>query len=131
MNLQEQTYRIKQIMNIIDEGLNDTSWSNKDGDKITLKDLLKATEDIPVKNFSVKKLKKHLLTWENDDNEISKIDKADLKYPILVFVNDKGSIITIIDGHHRIHKAIRNKMKTIKAKLIPLNNLPNRIRKIF
>jgi hypothetical protein len=112
-------------------GLYDTSWENDEGDKITLMDLLNATEDIPVSKVSVNKLKKHLLTWNGDKEEIEKIEKSDLQYPILIFVKDDGSFITIIDGHHRAHKAVRNKLETIKAKEIPINSLPKNIRKVF
>jgi hypothetical protein len=112
------------------EGLHDTSWEN-DGQKITLVDLLDVTEDIPVKKLSVKKLKPHLLTWDDDEEEIKKIEKADLKYPILIFVNDKGGFISIIDGHHRAQKAVRKGLRTIKGKLIPINSLPNKMKKVF
>jgi len=112
------------------EGLHDTSWENE-GEKITLIDLLNATDNIPVKNVSVEKLKPHLLSWNNDDEEIRKIESADLKYPILIFVEDDGEFISIIDGHHRAHKAIRKGLETIKAKIIPINILPKKIRKVF
>jgi hypothetical protein len=113
------------------EGLHDTSWENDEGDKITLVDLLDATEDIPVKNIPVKKIKSKLLTWDDDDKEVAKIEKANLKYPILIFVDDNNKFISIIDGHHRAQKAVRHKLKTIKAKIIPINSLPKNVRKVF
>jgi len=116
---------------LLGEGLHDTSWQNDDGDKVTLMDLLDATEDIPVKNIPVDKIKSKLLTWDDDDKEVSKIEKADLQYPILIFVDGNNKIISIIDGHHRAQKAVRNKLKTIKAKLIPINSLPKNMRKVF
>ena len=131
MNLQENITRIKEVMGLITEGLDDTSWENDEGDKITLIDLLNATEDIPVQNISVEELKPHLLTWDGDENEIKKIDRADLQYPILIFVDDDGSFISIIDGHHRAQKAVRKGLETIKAKIIPINLLPKDIRKVF
>jgi len=131
MNLQENIQRIKQMMGLIIEGLHDTSWQNEEGDKITLMDLLDATQDIPVKEYSVEELKPHLLTWDGDEDEIRKIEKADLQYPILIFVNDDGEFISIIDGHHRAQKAVRKGLETIKAKVIPINSLPKKIRKIF
>ena len=122
----------KEVDNdLLGEGLRDTSWQNDDGDKVTLIDLLDATEDIPVKNIPVDKIKSKLLTWDNDEKEVSKIEKADLKYPILIFVDGNNKIISIIDGHHRAQKAVRNKLKTIKAKLIPINSLPKNMRKVF
>jgi len=119
------------IKKILREGLYDTSWQNDEGDKISLIDLLDATEDIPVKNISVEKIKSKLLTWDDDDKEVAKIEKADLQYPILIFVDDDGNFISIIDGHHRAQKAVRHKLKTIKAKLIPINSLPKNIKKVF
>ena len=131
MNLQEQTNRIKQMMGVINEGLHDTSWENDEGDKITLMDLLNATEDIPVRKISVEELKPHLLSWDGDEDEVRKIDSADLQYPILIFVNDDGGFITIIDGHHRAQKAVRKGLETIKAKVIPINSLSKDIRRVF
>ena len=131
MNLQENIHRIKQMMGVINEGLHDTSWENDEGDKITLMDLLSATEDIPVSNISVEELKPHLLSWDGEEEEIKKIDSADLQYPILIFVNDEGEFISIIDGHHRAQKAERKGLETIKAKIIPINSLPKDIRKVF
>ena len=113
------------------EGLHDTSWENDEGDKVTLIDLLDATEDIPVERVSVEELKPHLLSWDGDEEEIKKIDKSDLQYPILIFVDDNNKFISIIDGHHRAHKAVRHKLKTIKAKIIPINSLPKDVRKVF
>ena len=131
MNLSEQIHRIQSMMGVINEGLRDTSWQNDEGDKVTLMDLLNATKDIPVKKISVNKIKSKLLTWDDDEDEVKKIESADLQYPILIFVNDDGKFISIIDGHHRAQKAVRHKLKTIKAKLIPINSLPKDMRKVF
>jgi hypothetical protein len=113
------------------EGLHDTSWENEEGDKITLVDLLDATKDIPIKKISVEKLKPKLLSWDGDESEIAKIEKADLQYPILIFVDDNNRFISIIDGHHRAQKAARHNLKTIKAKLIPISLLSKDMRKVF
>ena len=97
----------------------------------SLVDLLDATKDIPVKKISVNKIKSKLLKWDNDEKEIAKIEKSNLKYPILIFVDDNNKFISIIDGHHRAQKAVRHKLKTIRAKVIPINSLPKNIRKVF
>jgi hypothetical protein len=119
------------MMGVINEGLHDTSWENDEGDKITLMDLLNATEDIPVRKISVEELKPHLLLWDGDEDEVRKIESADLQYPILIFVNDDGEFITIIDGHHRAQKAARQGLETIRAKVIPINFLPKHIKRVF
>ena len=130
MNLQEQINRIQSLMNVVNEGLHDTSWKNEEGDEVTLVDLLKVTEDLPVKNIPIKKIKSKLLSWDEEE-EHKKIEKSDLRYPILILVDDKNKLISIIDGHHRIHKAIKKGLKTIKAKLIPINSLPKKFQKVF
>jgi len=131
MNLHEDIQRIKEVMGITNEGLYDTSWQNDENDKVTLIDLLNATEDIPVENISVEELKPHLLSWGGDEDEVKKIESADLQYPILIFVNESGEFITIIDGHHRAQKAVRMGLDTIKGKIIPINYLPKDIKKVF
>jgi hypothetical protein len=131
MNLQEQISRIKEVMGVVNEGLHDTSWENEKGDKITLIDLLNATEEIPVQKISVEELKPYLLSWDNDPEEIEKIEKADLQYPILIFVTSNGEFISIIDGHHRAQKSVRKGLETIKAKIINIDCLPKHIRKVF
>ena len=131
MNLQENIERIKQMMGVINEGLHDTSWENDEGGKITLMDLLNATEDIPVRNISVEELKPHLLSWDGDEEEVKKIESSDLQYPILIFVDDDGGFLSLIDGHHRAQKAARRGLETIKAKVIPINSLPKDIRRVF
>ena len=113
------------------EGLHDTSWENDEGDKITLIDLLDATKHIPVKKIFLNKIKSKLIKWDGNDKEIAKIEKADLQYPILIFVDDNNKFISIIDGHHRAHKALRKGLKKINAKIIPINSLPKNIRKVF
>ena len=119
------------MMGVINEGLHDTSWENDEGDKITLMDLLNATEDIPVRNISVEELKLHLLSWDGDEEEVKKIESSDLQYPILIFVDDDGGFLSLIDGHHRAQKAARRGLETIKAKVIPINSLPKDIRRVF
>ena len=130
MNLQENISRIKKVMGL-NEGLHDTSWSNDEGDKITLMDLLTATDHIPIRHIEVERLKQMLLTWDHDNSEVQKIEMANLQYPILIFVNDEGNILSIIDGHHRAQKALRKGLETIKCKLIPINSLPDNIRRVF
>ena len=130
MNLQENIHRIKEVMGL-NEGLHDTSWENDEGDRATLMDLLDVTNDIPVTDISVEELKPHLLSWDGDEDEVKKIEKADLQYPIIIFVNDDGNFLSIIDGHHRAQKAARMGLETIKAKVIPINTLPKHMRLVF
>ena len=112
-------------------GLHDTYWINKEGKKTTLIDLLDATENIKAEKISIGWLKPHLLDWNNEKEEMEKIEKADLRYPILIFVDNKGEFISIIDGHHRAQKAVMHGMKSIDGKIIPIDSLPADIREVF
>ena len=109
--------------------LHNTFWENKEN-KITLFDLLNISSNLPEKNISLELLKSHLLSWE-DIEEISKIELVDLQYLILILVDDKEQILSILDGHHRIYKAISLGLQTIKAKLIAINFLPAEFKSIF
>lgn len=109
--------------------LHNTFWENKQN-KITLFDLLNISSNPPEKDISLELLKPHLLSWK-DAEEISKIELVDLQYPILILVDDKEKILSILDGHHRTHKSINLGLKTIKAKLIAINSLPAEFKNIF
>jgi len=109
--------------------LDNTFWENEEN-KITLLELLNVSYHLPEKHISLNLLKPHLLSWQNIE-EMSKIELVDLKYPILILVDDKEKILSILDGHHRTYKAISLGLKTIKAKLITINSLPPEFKSIF
>ena len=119
----------ESIKRILREGLDD-KWTSDDNQTVTLRELLDIVKDIPVTKVSTKKLIKHALHGDNPDEQKS-IEKADLKYPVLVLVNDNKSIKFIVDGHHRIQKAFKHKLPTIKAKLIKFSELPKKFREVL
>ena len=45
--------------------------------------------------------------------------KSSLDYPIIVLVDNEMNIKRVLDGNHRLQKAIYLGQKTISAKLIP------------
>lgn len=110
------------------EGLDD-KWTRGE-DTVTLRQLLKITKDIPVTKMSTKKLMKHALHGDNPD-EMKKIDKTSLKYPVLVLVSDNGLIKYILDGHHRIQKANKHDIKMVNVKLIKFSELPKNFKKVL
>jgi len=110
------------------EGLDD-KWTDGE-DTVTLKQLLKITKDIPVTKMSTKKLMKHALHGDNPE-EMKKVDKTSLKYPVLVLVSDKGLIKYILDGHHRIQKANKHDIKMVNVKLIKFSELPKNFKKVL
>ena len=118
--------------NEIDEQGADTSWS-KDGDKITLQDILELTKDIKIINFPTKKLANIVLNWNDNPEEIERISQVEIssQYPILIMVDENGKIQWILDGNHRAQKALRSNSETIPAKLIKPSNLNPKSKKIF
>jgi hypothetical protein len=120
--------KYKNCNNIVQESLED-KWT-RGKDTVTLKQLLKITKDIPVTKMLTKKLMKHALHGDNPE-EMSKIDKTNLKYPVLVLVNDDKSIEYILDGHHRIQKANKHNIKMVNVKLIKFSELPKNFKKVL
>ncbi|HUU89253.1 MAG TPA: hypothetical protein VMX17_16075 [Candidatus Glassbacteria bacterium] len=110
------------------EGLDD-SWT-RNGKTVTLRKLLEITKDIPIQKIPISKLSS-LALHSNNPDEQENIEKSDLNYPVLIFVNDDNSVNFIVDGHHRVQKAIKHEIPTIGAKLIKLNDLPEDFQEVF
>ena len=49
---------------------------------------------------------------------LKNMNKADMKYPIFVAVNSRNEPEAVVDGNHRLAKAIRDKHSTIKTKFV-------------
>lgn len=83
-----------------------------DGSDYYLNPLLSITRNYPVNNFSIESLK-----WILDDYDDGRdVEYADTSVPILVARwNDK---FVVIDGFHRLKKAIQNGMESIQGKFV-------------
>jgi hypothetical protein len=117
----------------IEEGGADTSWSDGN-EKITLQDILELTKhikqiDLPIND----NLKSKLIHWDGNPKEIERINQVTIskQFPILVMLDKQGQIDWILDGNHRLHKAIQSQAKTIPAKLIRPGDLSDKARKVF
>ena len=116
MNLQEQISRMKSMMGFnesIDKtaGVWDTNEKFEDGSdfKISFKvsDVIDLSKDKPVKEIDPKKIKYNFEGRIEDESETSqRVMKADLSYPILVVKNENGEIFGLLDGTHRLQKAL-------------------------
>ena len=70
-------------------------------------------------------------TWTTEQfiastQDYERIQKADCKYPILV-VSYSGHYTSVIDGHHRIMKAILTNLPSIKVKEARLDKIPSKL----
>jgi len=133
MNLQENIQRIKSMMGIMESidktaGVWDTNERFKDGSDFRIEfkvsDVIDLSKDKPVKNIDVKDIHYNFEgRIEYDSETIKRVMKADLSYPILVVKNEKGKIFALLDGTHRLEKAIQLKHKKIKAKVFKKEEL--------
>ena len=127
MKLNENILRVKELMGIAESidktaGVWDTNEHFKDGSDFRIEfkvsDVIDLSKDKPVKNIYVKDIHYNFEGRKEDDSETSKrVMKADLSYPILVVKNENGKIFALLDGTHRLEKAIQLKHKKIKSKV--------------
>ena len=126
--------RVAKLMdNGVSEGGPETTWSD-DTDTITLQDILELTKHIKQINLPINdNLKSKLLHWEGNPEEIERVNQVTVsnQFPILIMVDKQGQIEWILDGNHRLHKAIQSQAKTIPAKLIKPSDLNDKAKKIF
>ena len=115
----------------ISENWRDTSWEDDDG-KITIGDITDYLGN-DIRNISVSDLQDKL-----GDNVSSvtqgeeRIMKADLQYPIILVQKD-GEFSYVLDGNHRLAKAIMTGEEYIKAKVLYLDdkNTPEEFKRLL
>jgi len=104
-----------------------TFWETEvDGEiiRITFDDVMKhLDEGIEIDPNEIKHL---LIDVERDPK---RVEAADLIYPI-VLVRSDGKFISILDGQHRVVKAIRDGVN-IKAKVLDLDLAPEEFKSVF
>jgi len=115
----------------IDEGLEDTSWTGSNGKKITLQQLLDATKDYPVIQAPIEKVEKIIIKKDTVGIESDRLSAADVKYPIIIVIDDNGNYKYILDGNHRANKAIDAGLKSIPAKLVNIKKLPQEFQDVL
>lgn len=104
-------------------GLN-TSWND-----INIKDVLKYLDEqkTPTQIIDPNKLKHLLIKTERDPK---RIDSVDLQYPLIVSMKN-GKFKSILDGQHRLVKALKYKLDKIKIRVIDLDSIPNEYKIAF
>ena len=92
-----------------------TRWLDEDGNPIaTIQEVLSVLEDQPVVKIDVadiKRLRKDVVIDQH------RLDAADTSYPIII-VEKTGGSQYILDGHHRLQKAINEKQPRVPAKIL-------------
>ena len=114
-------YEAYQI-NEQDTGL-DTIW--QDGDvKITIKDVLNMTDE-PIE-IDPNELNHLLIKTKRDP---ARVQAADLRFPLVV-TSKGGQYTKILDGQHRLVKALQNKVG-VKVRVLNLDNAPEEFQQMF
>jgi hypothetical protein len=116
--------------NSLNEGLEDTSWT--DGDKtITLQQVLDVIKDYPIVQAPIEKIEKIIIKKDSGGIESDRLSAADIKYPIIVVIDDSGNYKYVLDGNHRANKAIAAGLKSMPAKLINIKKLPQEFQDVL
>jgi hypothetical protein len=91
--------------------------------KFKIRDLVALANKYPVTKINPRQFQDQLDDREEDPTQsMARVEKADLQYPIIVVKRQNGQL-WIADGTHRAHKAILNKLPSIKAKIIPIKDM--------
>lgn len=117
-----------------DNNYDKTSWTNN-GITVTIHDVQKFLDDInePVIEIPVDKIKNMCVHIDKTDYKtLQRSENSDLYYPIIITKNEKG-LKMILDGHHRLLKAINHNITTIKSRILDLTryDIPIEFKKVF
>jgi hypothetical protein len=112
----------------ITEDWRDTSWENDD-EKVTIGDVVDYLGDETV-DINVLELSQQLPPLPTRGAE--RVTTANLEYPIIV-VKSGGQYRSVLDGNHRLQRAIDEEVESIKAKILDLDNpeTPEAFKRMF
>ena len=112
----------------ITEDWRDTSWEN-DEDKVTLGEIDDFLGDETI-DINVLELSDQIPALPTRSDQ--RIEAASLDFPIIVVKKDY-QFKYVLDGNHRLQKAINQEIETIKAKILDVSaeETPERFRKMF
>ena len=112
----------------ITEDWRNTSWENDD-EKVTIGDVVDYLGDETV-DINVLELSQQLPPLPV--RGVERVAAASLEYPIIV-VKSGGQYRFVLDGNHRLQKAIICDIESIKAKILDLDNpeTPEAFKRMF
>ena len=112
----------------ITEDWRDTSWKN-DEDEVTIGEVVGYLGDKTV-DINVLELSQQLPPLPT--RGAKRVAAASLEYPIIIVKRD-GQYQYVLDGNHRLQKAIDKEIESIEAKILDLDDpeTPERFKKMF
>jgi ABC-type phosphonate transport system ATPase subunit len=90
-----------------------TYWEDEKGNRTTIQDVLLELQDEPIVSLEVSVLAR----LSDVIIEQHRKESADLSFPIIVVEKD-GEFQSILDGHHRLRRAVDENKTYILAKVI-------------
>ena len=106
--------------------ITDEKFDDGDDFRIEFKvsDVIDLAEDKPVVIINPNEIDYNFEGRIEDEGETNKrVMNADLSYPILVVQNEDGKIFALLDGTHRLQKALMLNKKKIKVKVFDKSEL--------
>ena len=112
----------------ITEDWRDTSWET-DEEKVTIGDVVDYLGD-ETEDLNVLDLSNQIPPLPTRGEE--RVKAASLEFPIIV-VRKGGEFKYVLDGNHRLQKAINQKVETIEAKILDLDSpdTPKKFKRMF
>jgi len=104
-------------LTILNKNWEQTYWEDEEGNRTTIQEVLEDLRDEPVISLEVASLTHLRRTTTEPDRK----EKADLSFPIIVTARD-GKFQSILDGNHRLQKAIDEGETQISAKILKETN---------
>ena len=104
-------------LTILNKNWEQTYWEDEEGSRTTIQEVIEALRDEPVISLEVASLTHLRRTTTEPDRK----EKADLSFPIIVVAKD-GKFQSILDGNHRLQKAIDKDETYISAKILKATN---------
>ena len=101
----------------ITEDWRDTSWETDDG-KVSIGDVIDYLGERTI-DINVLELSRQIPPLPTDGAE--RVAAASLEFPIIV-VKFGGKYQFVLDGNHRLQRAIDEKVESIKARILDLDN---------
>ena len=122
-----KTYKLFESIDKI-AGVWDTNEKFEDGDDFKIKfrvsDIIELAKDKPVEELDPKSINYDFSGREEDELETKeRVFLADLSYPIIVVKNEQGRIFTMLDGTHRLEKALILGLDKIQVKVMSKEEL--------
>ncbi len=112
----------------------ETSWTVTKGGKeitATIQEINNYLKDGEIIKIPVKDIQDMCIHKDKNDKEtLKRSEQSNLYYPIII-VKQNNQYVMILDGHHRLKKAIVNNIDYIKAKVLDLDISPKKYKILF